>query len=175
METPQTYCAVISSDHSDITSKDAKIATIAGQILSARLLANIREEMGAVYSISASGSIDDNPTGLNVSLLTAFPMNPEKTDEVLKAIKAEFAAMAQEVTPEELGKVKEFMLKSYAERINRNSALANYAARWTVTGVDYLNNAQAEVSAITPADIQQFMQKLNAADNYRVVLLNPEN
>lgn len=175
METPQTYCAVISSDHSDITSKDAKIATIAGQILSARLLANIREEMGAVYSISASGSVDDNPTGLNVSLLTAFPMNPEKTDEVLKAIKAEFAAMAQEVTPEELGKVKEFMLKSYAERINRNSALASYAARWTVTGVDYLNNAQAEVSAITPADIQQFMQKLNAADNYRVVLLNPEN
>lgn len=173
METPQTWCAIVESATMDFTSSNAKMASIAGQILSARLLKTIREEMGAVYSIGAQGDMDAQK-GLNVSMLTAFPMNPEMKEKVLESIEAEFKAMAKEITPEELNKVKEYMVKNYAESLEKNNAWASYLTRWVLTGQNMLSKAQEEVNAITPDDIQKFMKKVNKQGNYRVVILDPQ-
>ena len=173
METPQTWCAIIESATMDFTSANAKTASIAGQILSARLLKTIREEMGAVYSIGAQGDLEPQK-GLNASILTAFPMNPEMKEKVLDSIAAEFESMAKEITPEELGKVKEYMIKNYGELLEKNNAWASYLTRWVLTGQNMLSNAQDEVNAITPADIQKFMKNMNKQGNYRVVILDPK-
>lgn len=173
MEVPQTWCAIVESASMPFNSVNAKMISIAGQILSARLLKTIREEMGAVYSIGAQGDITPQ-VGQNVSLMTAFPMNPDKKNEVLESIANEIDAMAVEITDEELNKVKEYMLKSYVERQEQNSSLANYIAQWASTGVNTLVNAEAEVNAITAADIQNFVKEMNAQGNYRVVILEAE-
>lgn len=173
METPQTWCAIVESATMDFNSRNAKMASIAGQILSARLLKTIREEMGAVYSIGAQGDLDAQK-GLNASIITAFPMNPEMKEKVLESIKAEFTAMAEEITPEELNKVKEYMVKNYAERMEQNGPWASYLNRWTLTGQNMISNAQEEVNSITPADIQKFMKDMNKQGNYRVVILDPQ-
>ena len=173
METPQTWCAIVESGNIEYTSTNAKLTSVASQIMSARLIASIREEMGAVYSIGAQGDMDAQK-GLNTSILTSFPMNPELKDQVLAAIAAEFKAMEQNITLEELNKVKEYMVKTYGERMEQNSAWASAIARWTLTGVNTMSNSQAEVSAITPADVQKFMKKLNKQNNYRVVILDPQ-
>ncbi len=173
METPQTWCAIVESATMDFTSSNAKMASIAGQILSARLLKTIREEMGAVYSIGAQGDMDSQK-GLNVSMLTAFPMNPELKEQVLASIDAEFKAMAKEITSEELNKVKEYMVKNYAELLEKNNSWASYITRWILTGQNMFSNAQEEVKAITPKDIQKFMKNMNKQGNYRVVILDPQ-
>ncbi len=173
METPQTYCAIIESATMPYNSVNAKLVSVAGQILSARLLKNIREEMGAVYSIGAYGDLDSE-IGRNAELLTSFPMNPDKQQEVLDAIKKEFAAMAEEITPEELGKVKEYLIKSYTERERKNDAWANYIDNWTLTGSNNFSNAIQEVNAITPESVKNFVKEMNAQGNYRVVILNPQ-
>lgn len=173
METPQTWCAIVESATVPFSSSNAKLASIAGQIMSARLLKTIREEMGAVYSISAQGNLDAQ-LGLNAALLTAFPMNPEKKNEVLESIANEYEAMAREITAEELNKVKEYMVKSYTERLEKNPAWASYINQWTLTGKNLFTNAVDEVSAITPADVQNFVKEMNAQGNYRVVILDPQ-
>lgn len=173
MEIPQTYCAIIESATIPYSSMNAKLTSVAGQILSARLLKNIREEMQAVYSIGAYGDIDAQ-VGRNASLLTSFPMNPDKKAEVLKAIRAEFEAMGNEITAEELNKVKEYLVKSYTERAEQNSAWASYINNWTLTRSNNFSNAIDEVNSITPDMVKNFVKGLNAQDNYRVILLEPQ-
>lgn len=173
METPQTYCAVVETASVPYTSYNAKMTSIVGQILSARLLKNIREEMGAVYSIGAYGDIDPQE-GRNASLITTFPMNPDKKAEVLEAIANEFKAMGENITDEELNKVKEYMVKSYTERAEQNDAWAGYITQWTLSGKNLFSNAVAEVNSITTADVENFVKAMNAQGNYRVVILDPQ-
>lgn len=173
METPQTFCAIVETATVPFTSVNAKLVSIAGQILSARLLKNIREEMGAVYSIGANGDIEPQ-IGRNATLMTAFPMNPEKKNEVLVAIAREFTSMAEDITPEELGKVKEFMVKSYVERKEKNPSWAAYISQWVLTGKNLLSNAVDEVNGITPEMVENFVKEMNAQGNYRVVILDPQ-
>lgn len=173
METPQTYCAIVESATMPYNSLNAKLTSVAGQILSARLLKNIREEMGAVYSIGAYGDIDAQ-VGRNAELMTSFPMNPDKKQEVLDAIKKEFDAMAEEITAEELSKVKEYLLKSYTERQQKNGAWASYIDNWTLTGANNFSYAIEEVNSITPEKVKNFVKEMNAQGNYRVVILDPQ-
>lgn len=56
MENPQTWVAIIESATMPYNIKDINLASIAGQILTARLIETVREKEGAVYSIGASGS-----------------------------------------------------------------------------------------------------------------------
>ena len=101
-------------------------------------------------------------------------MNPEMKEKVLESIEAEFKAMAEEITPEELNKVKEYMVKNYAERMEQNHPWASYLTRWILTGQNMISNAQEEVNAITTSDIQKFMKNMNKQKNYRVVILDPQ-
>ncbi len=82
--------------------------------------------------------------------------------------------MAEEITPEELGKVKEYLIKSYTERERKNDAWANYIDNWTLTGSNNFSNAIQEVNAITPESVKNFVKEMNAQGNYRVVILNPQ-
>lgn len=173
METPQTYCAVVETASVPFTSFNAKMSTIVGQILNARLLKNIREEMGAVYSIGAYGDIDPQE-GRNMSVISTFPMNPDKKAEVLEAIATEFKAMAEEITPDELAKVKEYLVKTYGERAEENDSWASYISQWVLSGKDLFTNAIPEVNSITPADVRNFVKEMNAQGNYRVVILDPQ-
>ena len=174
METPQTWCFIKESANVPYNSVNTKLVSIAGQILSARLLKTIREEMGAVYSIGAYGDMEPQ-MGRNTSLNVPFPMNPDQKEAVLSAIAEEFKDMAQNISEEELGKVREFMVKSYIERSEQNNPWASYIANWTLTGSNNFSKAVDEINAITPADVQNFVKSMNAQDNYRVVILDPEN
>lgn len=175
MENPQTWCAILEFGNMDYNSRNAKLAYISGEILSARLLKTVREEMGAVYSIGASGGLQPQ-YGLNAVMQTAFPMNPDQKEKVLEVIKGEFAAMAENVTDEELSKVKEYLLKDYKEGRERNGSWLGYISGWLLSAnhVDMISDAEQIVNSITPADVQNYVKQLNEQNNYRVVLLDPE-
>ncbi|MDE6535540.1 MAG: insulinase family protein [Muribaculaceae bacterium] len=174
METPQTWVFIKQSGNVPYNSRNAKLVSIVGQILSARLLKTIREEMGAVYSIGAGGMISA-PLGLNANIVVPFPMNPDQKETVLAAIQKEFEDMAQNITEEELSKVKEFLVKSYIERSEQNAAWAGYISNWYLTGSNNIKNAVEIVNALTPADVQNFVKMMNDQGNYHTVILDPAN
>lgn len=173
MQTPQTYAAVIEYGNIDYTPKTRALANVAGQILSKRFLDKVREEMGATYSIWASGSLDRVDDGQNFTIQSTFPMKPEMQQQVLDYIVQEFKNMESNVTPEELAKVVEFSVKNIEEAKEKNGGWLNGMAGEAQNGVDTFNGAADTYKAITPADVQDFMKAANAQGNYRVVLLEP--
>lgn len=175
MQTPQTYAAVIEYGNIDYTPKARALANVSGQILSKRFLDKVREEMGATYSIWASGSLDRVDDGQNLTIQSTFPMKPEMQQQVLDYIAQEFKNMESNVTPEEIAKVVEFSVKSIEEAKEQNSGWLNGMAGEAQNGVDTFNGAADIYKEITPADVQDFMKALNAQGNYRVVLLQPDS
>ncbi|MDE6582885.1 MAG: insulinase family protein, partial [Duncaniella sp.] len=151
MSTPQTWVAVIESGNIPYDTKNALVASIAGQVLSNRLLKTVREEMGAVYSIGAQGGLDYKG-GNNAVLQTVFPMKPEMKQEVLDFIAGEFKAMETTVTPDEIAPAKEYMAKSFAESLEKNGPWLSAISSFQLNGVDSFNERAAVLETITVDD-----------------------
>ncbi|MCH5347349.1 MAG: insulinase family protein [Muribaculaceae bacterium] len=173
MQTPQSYVFIVDQTNLPYNAKNQKIASVAGQILSQRLLEKIREEMGAVYSIGAAAAMMRVADVNNTILQSQFPMKPEMQDEVLAEIKTIMGQMGENVKPEELAKVKEYMIKSFAEQKELNGPWIGAIGGWTRNGVDTFNGTDTVVDSITTTDIQDFMKALAGSGNYRVVVLGP--
>ncbi len=173
MQTPQTWVYITAFGNEPFNTKNAQLASIAGQILSKRLLDIVREEMGAVYSIGAQGSMD-RIGEQNTEILTAFPMKPEMKQEVLNVIEAQFNDVAKNIETAELEKIKEFMVKNYTEAREKNNGWLGAITGWTRNGVNTFNDNIETINNITVDDVKAFMKKLLDQNNYRVVLLDPE-
>ena len=172
METPQTTAAIISFADMEYTDKNQTLASIAGQILSARLISTIREKEGAVYSIWAQGRMS-RVSNEPITIQSVFPMKPELKEKVLGMIKNEFVDMESNITEEEFNKVKEFMIKGAKEAKEKNGSWLNGIIGEQINGVDTFNNSEATISSITVNDVQEFMKAFNGQGNYRVVILDP--
>ncbi|MDE6802055.1 MAG: insulinase family protein [Muribaculaceae bacterium] len=172
METPQTFVSIYEIAPIEYTSKNTRLATIAGQILSNRLNKTVREEMGAVYSIGASGlgTIWGNNQFV---IVTEFPMKPEMKNEVLDFIAGQLKAMESDITESELANIKEMMVTDINEAIEQNDYWMNCIVSHNINGVDILNGAVDIVNSLTVDDVKDFMKAMNAAGNYRVIVLDP--
>ncbi len=172
MQTPQTTCLIVVEGTMPYTPKDKVISSIVGQILSNRLLARIREEMGAVYSIGANSSMS-RVGKYNTLIQIYFPMKPEMKDEVLKEIDALMQDMAVNVKPEELNPIKEYMLKTATESKERNASWLAAMSSTAINGVDVFNNEAEVINSVTCQDVVDFMKQLLNQGNERTILLDP--
>lgn len=174
MQTPQTFAAVLEFAELPYTAKDRALVNVAGQIMTERLLHKVREDMGAVYSIWASGMMTRQSKN-NTIIQSVFPMKPEMKAQVLDIIAAEFKSMESDITAEELAKAVEFEVKDATESKEKNQSWLNAMAGFGLNGVDTFNGDIELYQSLTTADVQEFMKRINAAGNYRVVILDPEN
>jgi len=174
MQTPQTFIFIGMFANMPYSQKNKLIANIAGQIASKRLLNKVREEMGAVYSISAQADMT-RVGDLNVLFQTAFPTNKmEMKDETIATIKDIFYALGENVSEEELKPVIEYMLKTNDEDLKSNTEWAVSMAATGINGVNVFLGKEAVLRSITTKDVQDFMRQVIKQDNYRVVVLDPE-
>jgi len=172
METPQTYVAIVESGNMEYTPKDRALADAAGQIWGKRLREKVREEMGAVYSIFGAGGL--RRTGApNVIMQSVFPMKPEYKKEVVEYIGQELKNMESDVKAEELSPVVEYLIKGATEGKETNDYWLEAIQGVTYNGVDTANGDIELYKSLTPADVMDFMKRLNAMGNYRVVILDP--
>ncbi len=171
MQTPQTWVFLGIQGNLPYSAKNRTMASMAGQILSQRLLSKVREEMGAVYSIGMSGSMSRQ--GLNnVMLQTAFPMKPELRDETLAVIHDIIYNLAENCDESELTPVKEFMVKEAKHNAEENSSWAGTISATKLNGVDVFNNSVETINSVTTDDIKKFMKQLLNQNNYYVVTLD---
>lgn len=173
MENPQTYVAIVVNASEPYTAKESLLPGIIGQILSKRLIKTVREDMGAVYSIGASGYMGRQGE-LNTGLQSVFPMKPEMKEQVLDFIANEMKAMTGNITEDELNAIKEFMVKEAVEAQELNSSWVNAITGASLNGVDNFNNRVDLINSITVADLQNFMSNMLGQNNYRVVITEPK-
>lgn len=173
MQTPQVYVLAMEYANVPYTAEERAAATVAGQILSQRILDKVREEWGASYSPGATASMQRVSNKYNSQALAQFPMKPEMKAQVLDYLAQEFKDMATNVTPAEVGKVTEFMIKMAKEQKEKNEGWMNGMAGEALNGVDIFTESETVYGKLTPADVQNFMKKLNDSNTYRVILLEP--
>lgn len=172
MATPQSFVCIMETADMPFSMKDRQLSQVAAQILTKRLINTVREDMGAVYSINASGDMSRLGPA-NAMLQSAFPMKPEMKKEVLDFIANEIKNMETDVKAEELAPVKEYMVKNYTEGRELNGSWLSAIGGYLMNGVNTMDGNIEMMNSLTIDDVMNYMKKLNAAGNYRVVVLDP--
>lgn len=174
MEVPQGSAAVIISGKMPYSFKNRLMASMSAQIISTRLLNEVREKEGAVYSIYTQGS-QDRLSEVSVTYQTIFQVKPEKKDRALEIIRSEFEKLAKETPLEELDKVKEFMVKQYAENEHTNSYWCSMMAGNELKPAEVFAQAEKAILSVTPKELSEYVGKVMKQNNYRVLVMMPES
>lgn len=174
MEVPQGSAAVIISGKMPYSFKNRLMASMSAQIISARLLSEVREKEGAVYSIYTQGS-QDRLSEVSVVYQTIFQVKPEKKDRALEIIRSEFENLAKETPVEELDKVKEFMVKQITEDEHTNSYWCSMMAGNELLPSEVCVKAEQVIQSITPKEISGYVNEIMKQNNYRVLVMMPES
>lgn len=173
MEVPQGSAAVIISGKMPYSFKNRLMASMSAQIISARLLSEVREKEGAVYSIYTQGS-QDRLSEVSVVYQTIFQVKPEKKDRALEIIRSEFEKLAKETPVEELDKVKEFMVKQITSDEQTNSYWCSMMAGNELLPAEVCVKAEQVIQSITPKEISGYVNEVMKQNNYRVLVMMPE-
>ncbi len=174
MEVPQGSAAVIISGKMPYSFKNRLMASMSAQIISARLLSEVREKEGAVYSIYTQGS-QDRLSEVSVVYQTIFQVKPEKKDRALEIIRSEFENLAKETPVEELDKVKEFMVKQITGDEQTNSYWCSMMAGNELLPAEVCVKAEQVIQSITPKEISGYVNEVMKQNNYRVLVMMPES
>lgn len=172
MEVPQGSAAVIISGKMPYSFKNRLMASMSAQIISARLLSEVREKEGAVYSIYTQGS-QDRLSEVSVVYQTIFQVKPEKKDRALEIIRSEFEKLAKETPVEELDKVKEFMVKQITGDEQTNSYWCSMMAGNELLPSEVCVKAEQVIQSITPKEISGYVNEIMKQNNYRVLVMMP--
>lgn len=173
MEVPQGSAAVIISGKMPYSFKNRLMASMSAQIISTRLLNEVREKEGAVYSIYTQGS-QDRLSEVSVTYQTIFQVKPEKKDRALEIIRSEFEKLTKETPAEELDKVKEFMVKQYAENEHTNSYWCSMIAGNELKPAEVFAQAEKAILSVTPKELSEYVNEVMKQNNYRVLVMMPE-
>jgi zinc protease len=158
-------------------SEDLALQTdLVGELLTIKVLEEIREEMGAMYSGGFNASFDRDPYP-NYSLQGQFPCGPENVDAIIAKVNEEITSIkANGPSQKDLDKVKMAKLEKRKEAIKTNNYWA--AKLKTLQFSDYSKerflNFEKEINKITIADIKATANKLFDGKNSFTAVLLPE-
>lgn len=149
------------------------LAAILGGGMSSRLFLNVRERNGLAYMVRTS-SESYTDTG---SFVTQTGVRTEKALDALKIILSEYdRIMEEEVSEEELNKVKQMARGNMVLELEETNALALFGSVQELTERKVLTPDQImkEIDAVTVQDIKALAQDLLRKDRRMGALLGPQ-
>ncbi|RNC64281.1 pitrilysin family protein [Proteiniphilum sp. X52] len=159
------------------TTREMKNRILMGmfdQILDIIYTEKVREEEGGTYGVYAGGSISRYPEGQTI-LQIRFDTDPERMEHlnqmVLDLLK-EFAAEGPRDS--DFSKVKEYMNKSYHEKLKENSYWLNILDNKYFYGEDNHTQYIETVNAITKDDLRGFAKALLDQGNLKTIVMMPK-
>jgi zinc protease len=161
----------------DTSRAERTILLALADVLQRRLRERLREQLGGVYGVSATGDQEMIPLPA-YRLAVSFGADPARLDELTKAVFAEIARLkAEGPTPVELDKFKEEYRRGRETAIKTNvfwlQSIALYDQRgWPLTD---LLTADRPVDSITASQLQAAAQYYLNPGHYVQVSLLPEN
>ncbi len=150
----------------------AILNAVLGDGMSSRLFLSVREERGLAYDIS-SGLVDYADAG---ALEVSAGVDPAALSEALRAILDEFVRLRDELVPvEELDKAKRYLGGGMELRMDETRHLASWIGGQEALHdrVLTLDEALAEVEAVTAADVQRVATDLVHDDRLRLAAVAP--
>jgi predicted Zn-dependent peptidase len=140
--------------------------------MSSRLFQEIRERQGLAYDVSS-----DIESFYETGALVIYAgVDPERTDAALRAILAELARLREELIPAaELRRIKEYVKGRMVLRLEETHQVASALGgeeilRNRITEID---EAMAQVEAVTAEDTRQLAQRLFHEADLRLAVVGP--
>ena len=160
MATPSATVYLVYSGKMKHNLKNNLMMSLTKQILDIIYTEEIREKEGGTYGVGTSGSITRIPKE-SFRLLVMFQTSPELREK-LTGMAIDLLNKYAEEGPrqKDLDKVREYMLKKYAENQKENSYWANLMHNSIAIGYDGYEDYEEILNSITPADLKKFAKSL---------------
>jgi zinc protease len=172
---PKSNVTIMFYGDTKYDEKEALAMQALGEVLTIKLIEELRENESGVYGASARGSMSKVPYG-SYSFNIGFPCGPENVDSLTESALRELQKIIDN-GPEEkdLAKFKEGELLDYKEGIKTNRFWLNALQRAYVQNSNPENVLKFEerINALTVKDIQEVAKKYTSKDKV-IGILMPE-
>ncbi len=160
----------VSRDHPDYYKLSVMNYILGGGGFASRLMINIREDKGLVYSIHSYFAPNKYGGSFQVSLQTKNESANTAIDEVIKEIKTISTTL---VSDTDLSDAKSFLTGSFPMRMETSSRIAGFlvAVEFYGLGLNYIDDYSSYINVITKEDVLSVAKKYLDSDNYILVVV----
>ncbi|MDD2284100.1 MAG: insulinase family protein [Paludibacter sp.] len=164
---------ILYSGHLPFNMENYISMTAIGNILSMRYLESIREKEGGSYGVGVRGSLIKTPVA-QASVTMQFDTDPEKQAHLMSIIHKEVdEIIANGPRADDLNKVKENMLKKYAEDLKENNWWSRTISSYYQSKLNFVEDYTTAVKTLTSEKIQSTLKKLTEQGNILEVVMMP--
>lgn len=159
-QTPTATIVFLYSGKAPYTLKNDILLSFATQVLDMVYTEEVREKEGGTYGVNCYGDLQKYPKE-QLLLQIVFQTDPAKKDKLAGIVVDELKKLAAEGPSNvHLQKVKEYMLKKYADNQKENGYWMNNLNDYFYYGMDMTEGYTDIVNSITAKDIQKFVSDL---------------
>ncbi|MBV3639668.1 M16 family metallopeptidase [Bacteroides cellulosilyticus] len=159
-QTPTATIVFLYSGKAPYTLKNDILLSFATQVLDMVYTEEVREKEGGTYGVNCYGDLQKYPKE-QLLLQIVFQTDPAKKDKLAGIVVDELKKLAAEGPSDvHLQKVKEYMLKKYADNQKENGYWMNNLNDYFYYGMDMTEGYTDIVNSITAKDIQKFVSDL---------------
>lgn len=145
-----------------------------GRILSTRYLESVREREGGSYGVGVGGGMRSVPT-TEQFLVIGFDTDPEKQDRIMEVINEEINTIIENgPLANDLEKERASMLKDFEENLRDNDWWQTFLFRYYRYGINYIEEYESAVKAITAESVRTALEQLVKANNRIELVMLPE-
>ena len=165
MELPKSTVFLFYTGKGKYDARNKMIMSIFAQVMDMVYTESVREKEGGTYGVSVSGGINHYPKE-EVRLQITFDTDPERRAHMTGIIRQGLDEFIQNgPKPEQLARVKEYMLKKFQENQKENSYWMSQMKEFYWHGIDATKDYEKTLNSITGKEIQKFVKKLIKQDN----------
>ena len=151
------------------TMRNSILVDMLQQAMTMLYTESIREDEGGAYSVPVGGYIIDYPEEI-AQMQIILPTAPEKRLAMTSVISNGIKKMMEQGPSEEnLGKIKEYMLRSHQENLKDNGYWMNSLISKTRYNQEFVEGYEDCVQSMTVEDIKQVAQQIFGSGNRLVV------
>ena len=173
--TPMATVIVVAHGNCDYSLKSDILMKCLSRTLDMVYLEEVREKEGGTYGVQTVGQLTRYPKD-EALLQVVFNTDPTKREMLMGIIMGELQRVAKEGPKEEhLAKVKEAMVKQYAESIKENSYWLGVLNNYYWYNEDMDSKFVELVNSITVKDVQIFAKQLFDQGNLIEVCMTDES
>ena len=153
MENPKVTCYMVYNGDMEFNRKNQLTMQVLSDVMDIVYTEKIREDEGGTYGVGVNGNLNNRPKE-SFMFLIGFNTNKEMYEKLMGIAKAELQNMAnQGPRPEDLKKVKEFLIKKHAEDLESNRYWMNCIQTQDSDGYNPMANYNEIINGISSSDV----------------------
>ena len=153
MENPKVTCYMVYNGDMEFNRKNQLTMQVLSDVMDIVYTEKIREDEGGTYGVGVNANLSNRPKE-SFMFLIGFNTNKEMYEKLMGIAKAELQNVAnQGPRPEDLKKVKEFLIKKHAEDLENNRYWMNCIQTQDCDGYNPMANYNEIINGITSDDV----------------------